>query len=226
MRSKLPDRQGILPGWAVATDARPTSHSRWMQMQCAATCSVSAQKRECMREHHHHHQIWSGSSGRDKKTALPLKMGRLWGLAVKFLYSHLESLIFDDLFRLLVLVAVNRCVLCFDVQPKETKRPHLHGVIGSSKKSGRLRSGIVDSRAWVLALGIDKAGEKDQEGRFRTYTYTTMKFSRTSSIWCAVLAMLGMVDAHIVMTYPGWRGDNLVTNATFPYGMQWMYPCE
>lgn len=34
-----------------------------------------------------------------------------------------------------------------------------------------------------------------------------------------------MVDAHIVMTYPGWRGDNLVTNATFPYGMQWMFPC-
>lgn len=35
-----------------------------------------------------------------------------------------------------------------------------------------------------------------------------------------------MVDAHIVMTYPGWRGDNLVTNATFPYGMQWMFPCK
>ena len=35
-----------------------------------------------------------------------------------------------------------------------------------------------------------------------------------------------MVDAHTVLTYPGWRGDNLVTNDTFPYGMQWMYPCE
>ncbi|KAG9241848.1 hypothetical protein BJ878DRAFT_544825 [Calycina marina] len=33
------------------------------------------------------------------------------------------------------------------------------------------------------------------------------------------------VDAHIVLTYPGWRGDNLITNDTFPYGMQWMYPC-
>jgi len=32
-------------------------------------------------------------------------------------------------------------------------------------------------------------------------------------------------DAHTVLTYPGWRGDNLVTNDTFPYGMQWMYPC-
>src|SRR5271156_2942287 len=35
-----------------------------------------------------------------------------------------------------------------------------------------------------------------------------------------------LVSAHTIMTYPGWRGDNLVTNDTFPYGMQWMYPCE
>jgi hypothetical protein len=49
-------------------------------------------------------------------------------------------------------------------------------------------------------------------------------FSR--SILCVVLAVMGAVDAHIVMTYPGWRGDNLITNATFPYGMQWIYPCE
>jgi len=34
-----------------------------------------------------------------------------------------------------------------------------------------------------------------------------------------------LVEAHTVITYPGWRGDNLVTNDTFPYGMQWMYPC-
>ncbi|PMD57908.1 uncharacterized protein K444DRAFT_592731 [Hyaloscypha bicolor E] len=36
---------------------------------------------------------------------------------------------------------------------------------------------------------------------------------------------LQSVGAHTVLTYPGWRGDNLVTNDTFPYGMQWMYPC-
>lgn len=42
-----------------------------------------------------------------------------------------------------------------------------------------------------------------------------------------LLALLGsgLVSAHTVITYPGWRGDNLVTNETFPYGMQWMYPC-
>jgi len=34
-----------------------------------------------------------------------------------------------------------------------------------------------------------------------------------------------LVEAHTVLTYPGWRGDNLITNDTFPYGMQWMYPC-
>ncbi|PQE29497.1 gpi anchored protein [Rutstroemia sp. NJR-2017a WRK4] len=39
------------------------------------------------------------------------------------------------------------------------------------------------------------------------------------------LATSALVQAHTVITYPGWRGDNLITNDTFPYGMQWMYPC-
>jgi len=34
-----------------------------------------------------------------------------------------------------------------------------------------------------------------------------------------------LVQAHTVITYPGWRGDNLITNATWPFGMQWSYPC-
>ncbi|KAF4119945.1 Conserved hypothetical, protein [Geosmithia morbida] len=37
--------------------------------------------------------------------------------------------------------------------------------------------------------------------------------------------MTALASAHSVITYPGWRGNNLVTNETFPYGMQWMYPC-
>lgn len=41
------------------------------------------------------------------------------------------------------------------------------------------------------------------------------------TVACAALA-----SAHIVISYPGWRGNNLITNETFPYGMQWMYPCE
>ncbi|KAL3422681.1 hypothetical protein PVAG01_06837 [Phlyctema vagabunda] len=40
------------------------------------------------------------------------------------------------------------------------------------------------------------------------------------SLLCATL-----VQAHTVITYPGWRGDNLITNASWPYGMQWSYPC-
>lgn len=59
-------------------------------------------------------------------------------------------------------------------------------------------------------------------------------------------AWLAIARAHTVITYPGWRGNNLHTNGTlpelnpdtvgidqyqngslgFPYGMQWMYPCE
>ena len=62
--------------------------------------------------------------------------------------------------------------------------------------------------------------------------------------WCSFAA------AHTVIVYPGWRGNNIISNATvseddnsiipgsrgmvynktdesygFPYGMQWMYPC-
>ncbi|KAI0010834.1 hypothetical protein F4779DRAFT_616276 [Xylariaceae sp. FL0662B] len=44
------------------------------------------------------------------------------------------------------------------------------------------------------------------------------------SIILAVAAST-LATAHIVITYPGWRGDNLIQNETFPYGMQWMYPC-
>ncbi|KAM0545926.1 hypothetical protein ACHAO7_008061 [Fusarium culmorum] len=45
----------------------------------------------------------------------------------------------------------------------------------------------------------------------------------TSALLTFVLATI--VSAHSVITYPGWRGNNLITNATFPYGMQWIYPC-
>lgn len=52
--------------------------------------------------------------------------------------------------------------------------------------------------------------------------------------------LLNFACSHTVITYPGWRGDNLITNGTipeaqglgigpdtsYPYGMQWMYPCK
>ncbi|KAF7538112.1 hypothetical protein G7Z17_g12701 [Cylindrodendrum hubeiense] len=46
---------------------------------------------------------------------------------------------------------------------------------------------------------------------------------KSSALLTFVLA--AVASAHIVITYPGWRGNNLITNETFPYGMQWMYPC-
>ena len=65
------------------------------------------------------------------------------------------------------------------------------------------------------------------------------------SRWLAVLCWIALSRAHIIITYPGMRGNNLHTNGTlpqldadtigintydngthgFPYGMQWMYPC-
>lgn len=72
-----------------------------------------------------------------------------------------------------------------------------------------------------------------------------MIFSRqtsSSSLSILLLLLSSISSAHIVITYPGWRGDNLNTNGTdeqfaqsgglgvgpnntYPYGMQWMYPC-
>ena len=69
--------------------------------------------------------------------------------------------------------------------------------------------------------------------------YTTLRILLVSC-WIA------LSRAHIVITYPGERGNNLHTNGTlpefdphtigieydkngsvaFPYGMQWMYPCR
>jgi len=57
-----------------------------------------------------------------------------------------------------------------------------------------------------------------------------------------LLSLLSLVSAHVIITYPGWRGDNLHSNGTvqetngletvldgdgylWPYGMQWSYPC-
>ena len=65
--------------------------------------------------------------------------------------------------------------------------------------------------------------------------------------WAALLILLyaGLTHAHTVITYPGYRGNNLHTNGTvaqahglgvaydkgndsyiFPYGMEWIYPCR
>lgn len=73
-------------------------------------------------------------------------------------------------------------------------------------------------------------------------------FGRSISTQAAILllsAFLCLVDAHTVIVYPGWRGNNLHSNGTVeqtnglaaaygpdddqsilhPYGMQWEYPC-
>lgn len=73
--------------------------------------------------------------------------------------------------------------------------------------------------------------------------------SRTlASLALALTLCYNFAAAHTVITYPGWRGNNLKTSGLnedgsvpagslgqnwnnqtneyeFPYGMQWMYPC-
>ena len=39
------------------------------------------------------------------------------------------------------------------------------------------------------------------------------------------LQLAGLAQGHVVITYPGWRGNNLGRTDEFPFGMQWMYPC-
>jgi len=71
---------------------------------------------------------------------------------------------------------------------------------------------------------------------------------RTAFVLSALAALCTQLTAHLIITYPGWRGNNLHTtgllsngavppdglgasydNTTqeliYPYGMQWMYPC-
>jgi hypothetical protein len=38
-------------------------------------------------------------------------------------------------------------------------------------------------------------------------------------------AAASTVNAHAVITYPPWRGNNLLANASFPFGMARTYPC-
>jgi len=68
------------------------------------------------------------------------------------------------------------------------------------------------------------------------------------SLVLALAACWSYVAAHLVITYPGWRGNNLITSGLepdgsvpadglgvfydnktesleYPYGMQWIYPC-
>lgn len=74
-----------------------------------------------------------------------------------------------------------------------------------------------------------------------------MALTHSISQWpmLMVLVCVGIANAHLVLTYPGYRGNNLRTNGSvaqanglgmawdpkngsyiFPYGMQWNYPCK
>ncbi|PYI14550.1 hypothetical protein BO86DRAFT_453221 [Aspergillus japonicus CBS 114.51] len=68
------------------------------------------------------------------------------------------------------------------------------------------------------------------------------EMSISQCIAALTLLSLSLVNAHSIITYPGYRGNNLHTNGTvqqtnglgvgwengsyvYPYGMQWIYPC-
>ncbi len=45
------------------------------------------------------------------------------------------------------------------------------------------------------------------------------------SIIALFATLSSLAQGHTVITYPGWRGNNLILNETFPFGMGWVYPC-
>lgn len=72
---------------------------------------------------------------------------------------------------------------------------------------------------------------------------TTIGNMRPLRLSIALCAFGAVARGHVVLSYPGWRGNNLITNGTFeetngvgmgfsddavlfPYGMQWIYPCK
>lgn len=69
-------------------------------------------------------------------------------------------------------------------------------------------------------------------------------WSRSLNAAIILSTLSALVSSHTIITYPGWRGNNLHTvgnvtdvgtdglgvggvggNFTYPYGMQWIYPC-
>lgn len=73
-----------------------------------------------------------------------------------------------------------------------------------------------------------------------------MGMRQSMSQWTTIVVLLclGLAHAHTIITYPGYRGNNLHTNGTvqqakglgvawdpknnsyiYPYGMEWIYPC-
>lgn len=84
---------------------------------------------------------------------------------------------------------------------------------------------------------------KSQAARSRDAA--NMKLTISPLQWLAgVMLCMSLVNAHTVIVYPGYRGNNLHTTGTvendhglgasynsdnksidYPYGMQWIYPC-
>ncbi|OHE96882.1 hypothetical protein CORC01_07849 [Colletotrichum orchidophilum] len=49
--------------------------------------------------------------------------------------------------------------------------------------------------------------------------------SSFSTVIATCWLFAALAHGHTVLSYPGWRGNTFITNETFPFGMQWTYPC-
>jgi hypothetical protein len=129
--------------------------------------------------------------------------------------------------------------------------PHkaIHPSVGPHTSSrGQLQ--VANSRNPNEQLPILYVINETFAGLWSSYITLTIIMLSRSSLSTSAIALLSLflsfAHSHSVITYPGWRGDNLHTNGTvldtnglgdgylnnnvqekiWPYGMQWSYPCE
>lgn len=97
----------------------------------------------------------------------------------------------------------------------QSRKQYIHHILTKTQSSKDFQTHILRTGVTQTLFTISN-----------TQLYTRYKMFTTRILTLLAIATSALVQAHTVITYPGWRGDNLITNETFPYGMQWMYPCE
>jgi hypothetical protein len=103
--------------------------------------------------------------------------------------------------------------------PQQSNRYLLNRTAPAKKESPSFETGADYHAQPIILYSYER--ELPTHIHVHTHTLNTMRLSLLLS-----LALAALVEAHSVLVYPGTRGNNLITNDTFPYGMQWMYPCK
>ncbi|UQC76296.1 uncharacterized protein CLUP02_17809 [Colletotrichum lupini] len=82
------------------------------------------------------------------------------------------------------------------------------------------------SSSAVMLLTLAYANGTSQHLRASNFNHQ-QSIMKTFSIFVVATCWLfvALAHGHTVLSYPGWRGNTFITNETYPFGMQWTYPC-